>query len=437
MPDPGRFETLGQAAWLTNAHVPGCVLDEVRLPGDDDGLVAVDLRIEDGRITAIETPADRTGTVINLDHGIVFPAFVDMHTHLDKGHIWPRRANPDGTFMGALQNVAEDRTANWSAEDVRSRADFALRSAYAHGTAAIRTHLDSIPPQDAITWPVFESLREQWAGRIALQAVSLFGIESAREPGFVDAIADRVAAAGGVLGAVPYMVPDLHDLLVRIFGAAVDRGLDLDFHVDESLDPGARALETIAELALETGFAGRIVCGHCCSLSILDETHADRILDKVARAGIAIVSLPMCNLYLQDRVAGRTPRHRGITLISEMRARGIPVAIASDNTRDPFYAYGDLDALEVFREAVRIGHLDHPIDQAAALITRAPADIIGLAGYGRIAVGGPADLVLFDGRSYTELLSRPEAHRVVLRDGMAIDRALPDYRDLDHLVGAA
>ena len=41
-------------------------------------------------------------------------------------------------------------------------------------------------------------------------------------------------------------------------------------------------------------------------------------------------------------------------------ARGIPVAVASDNTRDPFYAYGDLDMLEVFREAVRIAHLDHP-----------------------------------------------------------------------------
>ena len=33
--------------------------------------------------------------------------------------------------------------------------------------------------------------------------------------------------------------------------------------------------------------------------------------------------------------------------------------VASDNTRDPFYAYGDLDMLEVYREATRILHFDH------------------------------------------------------------------------------
>ena len=85
-------------------------------------------------------------------------------------------------------------------------------------------------------------------------------------------------------------------------------------------------------------------------------------LDLVAKAGIDVVSLPMCNLYLQDRVepgAVRTPRRRGITLVHEMRARGIRVSFASDNTRDPFYAYGDMDMLEVMREATRIGHLDH------------------------------------------------------------------------------
>jgi hypothetical protein len=41
----------------------------------------------------------------------VLPGFVDIHTHLDKGHIWPRRPNPDGTFMGALTAVLADREA--------------------------------------------------------------------------------------------------------------------------------------------------------------------------------------------------------------------------------------------------------------------------------------------------------------------------------------
>lgn len=118
----------------------------------------------------------------------------------------------------------------------------------------------------------------------------------------------------------------------------------------------------------------------------------------------------------------------------ELAARGVPVAVASDNTRDPFYAYGDLDMVEVFREAVRILHLDHPIGNWPAAVTRTPAAIIGRPERGVIAAGQPADLVLFRARDYTELLARPQSDRTVLRSGKAIDTALPDYRELDELV---
>ncbi|MGO8440855.1 hypothetical protein ACC861_37470, partial [Rhizobium ruizarguesonis] len=62
---------------------------------------------------------------------------------------------------------------------------------------------------------------------------------------------------------------------------------------------------------------------------------------EIAKAGIAVISLPMCNMYLQDRYPGRTPRWRGVTLLKELAAAGVATAVASDNTRDPFYAYGD------------------------------------------------------------------------------------------------
>lgn len=52
-----------------------------------------------------------------------------------------------------------------------------------------------------------------------------------------------------------------------------------------------------------------------------------------------------------------------------MRARGIAVSIASDNTGAPFYAYGDLDGLKVFTPAVRSAHLDHPIGDWSAAVT--------------------------------------------------------------------
>jgi cytosine deaminase len=143
----------------------------------------------------------------------------------------------------------------------------------------------------------------------------------------------------------------------------------------------------------------------------------------------------MCNLYLQDRRSdGTTPRWRGVTLLHEMRARGIAVAVASDNTRDPFYAYGDLDMLEVYREATRILHFDHPVGDWPKAMAATPADAMGLDGAGVLRAGGPADFIVFKGRSWTELLSRPEADRIVVRDGRAIDAALPDYAELDDMM---
>ena len=81
----------------------------------------------------------------DLDRGIVLPRLVDVHTHIDKGHIWPRAQNPNGTHLGARNAVMADREANWSRDDVAKRMDFALRCAFAHGTGALRTHIDSYP----------------------------------------------------------------------------------------------------------------------------------------------------------------------------------------------------------------------------------------------------------------------------------------------------
>jgi cytosine deaminase len=237
-----------------------------------------------------------------------------------------------------------------------------------------------------------------------------------------------------VLGAATFMVPELEAGIDRLFRIAAEHDVDLDFHVDETKDPTACSLRAVAEATIRYGYQGRVVVGHCCSLAMQPDSDADRTLDRVAEAGISVVSLPMCNLYLQDRLGGRTPRWRGVTLLHEMAARGIRVAVASDNTRDPFYGYGDLDLVEVFREAVRILHLDHPVGDWPRVVGAAAADAIGRPDRGRIAEGGPADLVLFRARRWDELLARPQSDRIVLRAGRAIDTTPPDYRELDDLM---
>jgi cytosine/creatinine deaminase len=244
------------------------------------------------------------------------------------------------------------------------------------------------------------------------------------------------AHGSGLIGAVTYMCPELEDGLDILFRAAMDNGWNLDFHVDEASDPAARSLERIAMAALRHRFTGKILCGHCCSLALQGPEDEARIIALVKEAGIAVVSLPMCNMYLQDRQKSRTPRWRGVTSLHELKAAGVPVMLASDNTRDPFYAYGDLDTLEVFREATRIAQLDHPFGSWPESVTRMPADHMGLGpDHGRITSGVPANLVLFRARNWTELLSRPQHDRVILRHGKRLETMLPDYRELDGLKG--
>lgn len=422
---------------LRRAHVPAAVCPTLAADADARGLVLADITLADGRIASV-APSDpeRVATdAVDLDQGLVLPAFADVHTHLDKGHIWPRTDNPDGTFAAALEAAGADRDRHWSAADVRRRMEFSLRCAEAYGSRLIRTHLDSIPPQNAITWPVFAELREAWRGRIELQGVALIGIDELPEGEALDAYVRLIAEHGGLMGAAIYPMPDLDRRLTRLFDAASRFGIGLDLHVDESGDPAADGLARIARKALEVDVPGPVVVGHCCSLAVQVEAEVLRTLDTVARAGLGVVTLPLCNLYLQDRHPGRTPRWRGVTLVHEMRQRDIPVAIASDNTRDPFYAYGDLDMLEVFRAATRILHLDHPFGDWPAAVGRTPADLMGLSGFGSIAEGAAADLVVFRARTFSELLARSQDDRIVMRNAEVIARRVPDYRELDDVVG--
>lgn len=431
----------GAPVLLSNASLPTTLVEGSSMAPDFEGLARADILILDGRIAAVGPVGSITAEVPrqDLDGGQVWPAPLDMHTHLDKGHIWPRARVEQGLAHEAPVAVARDRTANWSAEDVARRFDFALRCAWAHGTGAIRTHIDSYGAQAPITWPVFARLRAEWAGRIALQGVALTSLDHWCGPEGA-ALADLVADHEGVLGGVVRFFDDplaatgkLDEGLDRLLALAAERGLDIDLHVDESDDPGTLMLDRVAHAVLRNGFQGKVTCGHCCTLALQDETTAQHVIARVAEAGITVVSLPMVNLYRQGRRPGRSPMVRGITLLPELAAAGVPVVAASDNCRDPFYAFGDLDLIEVFRETIRIGQLDTPYGDWPRAVTRTSADTMRLPDRGRIGVGRPADLILFRARSMTELLSRPQSDRTVLRRGRAVAALPPDYRELDDL----
>jgi cytosine/creatinine deaminase len=428
--------------WLADARVPVCMVfgaSTFSAPPNSEGVAKTDLLIEDGKLARIEMAGpERNDDVPRVDLGgrQVWPMLIDIHTHLDKGHSVDRSPNSDGTFHNARLGAIADRV-HWTVPDLRRRMDFGLRCAHAHGVSAIRTHIDTYQETIERNWQAVREMRDAWRGKLDLQAVSLCPIGLLQDE-FGDRVAAMVAKSQGLLGGVTRAAVGDHGatldnidaLLDRLFALAIRHDLDIDLHVDETHDPSSATLPHVARAALRNGYKGRVVCGHCCSLANQPEDVIDRTLDLLAEAEIAVVTLPTVNMYLQDRTTGRTPRWRGVTVIHEMRKRGIRVAAAGDNCRDSFYAYGDHDVLDTFRQAVRIAHLDHPLAGAPALVSVNPAAIGKLADHGRIAVGAPARLIVLNARTINEIVCRPQSDRVVIDRGEVL-RARPlDYSEL-------
>lgn len=426
----------GEPFALRNLRLPQGTVPMAGLPQVGDGLLGADMVIADGRIDWIGPPASRDDLPDGLDmaRAMAWPGPVDCHTHLDKALVWQRSPNADGTFDGAAASASRDAAAYHCAHDIRQRVDFALKTAFAHGTTAIRSHVDSGRSSFGEAFATLCELADDWRDRITLQVCPFVSIEEDLD--WVRDVAERARRDhAGILSVFVPASSELDRALDNVMAIAGRYGLELDLHADEALDPASRGLDAIARAVLRNGFERPVLVGHCCALSVQPPRTLERTLERVAKAGIGVVSLPLCNAYLMDRRAGKTPRYRGCAPVHEMRKHGIPVAIASDNVRDAFYAYGDHDVPELFRDAVRMMQLDHPLGDWAMAVTTTAADLMGLPDRGRLEPGAPSDLILFTARNWGEFISRPLSDRIVLRGGYPIDTTPPDYQHLDDMKG--
>src|SRR5436190_1929441 len=79
---------------LRRARVPASLVDAppVDAQSDTEGSLLLDLHIERGRIAALAASAAESraaaGVTVDLDGRQVWPTLIDVHAHLDKGHIF-------------------------------------------------------------------------------------------------------------------------------------------------------------------------------------------------------------------------------------------------------------------------------------------------------------------------------------------------------------
>lgn len=382
------------------------------LRGFDAGAAEVfDITLQNGRIASIRPSAEPA-------QGLLLSAPVEAHAHIDKNYTVEETGGAQGDLFSAIRRMEVHR-ASWNGATLQPRMERALQEAWCFGTRALRTHLDWGRPEAPASLAVLEALRDAWQGRIDLQFVALTPLDVYADADAGARIAREVQRAQGVLGAFVYRNADLVPKLRRVFALAVQHGLRLDFHVDEGLDVEARGLRQIAELTLEHGLQGRVVCGHACSLSVQPDDEALQTLALCARAGLHLVALPSTNLYLQG-AWDRTPVQRGLTRLHEARAAGLGLSLATDNVQDAFYPYGGYDLLDTFSLGVQAAHLAPALDWIDT-VTTGPARALGLDWDGRLHEGAPADLLWLQARHEYELIGPRGRARRVIRAGRLLE----------------
>ena len=344
---------------------------------------------------------------------VVLPGLVEPHAHLDKALTADRVVNARGDLDGAIEVWLPFRE-TVPAADVRQRARTAALRYLAHGTTHIRTHVDTGPGIRLRAIEAVLAVRAELQGLVEIQVVAaasnpVEGLAGAENRALLRAALD---AGADLVGGGPWLSDDPAAALDTLLDVAAETGRGVDLHLDETLDPQILSLPALIE-RVRAGFPGQVTASHCVSLGSQPADVRRAIAEALAETGIAIVANPITNLYLQGRATGGQAR-RGFTAIEDLLRAGAPLAAGGDNLRDPFNPLGRADPLETAGLLVTAAHLS--VAEAVALVTTGARQVV----LGETSRG--ADLVGIAAGSIEEAIASGTPDRVVIRDGRVVAR---------------
>lgn len=379
--------------------------------------------IHQGMIVSIdESQIPAAEHEIDADGGMVSPAFIDPHFHLENALLWNRAVNKSGTLREAIELYADIKK-NMAQDDIIARASDALRMAIENGTLWLRNHVDIDQVGQLNLLDAILAVRERFTERINIQIVAFPQLGLAKNPEAVDLMWKAMARGADVVGGMPHGEKDMKDAARHIeiaFDIAQKYNADVDMHVDETDDPYWMTLELLADKTIETGWQGRVSAGHCCAMAAWEDAVAERVIEKVKKARINIIANAPVNLLLQGR-KDPYPKRRGITRVKQLLEAGVNVTCGQDDLENMFYPYGNMDMLEVAMILGHAAHLSAPNEIKAAfdMPRTNAARVLRLDDYG-VEPGSRANLVILDARTPLEALRKRPERRFVIREGKVL-----------------
>ena len=381
--------------------------------------IVVDVR---GTIASItpsdETPPGQSENTVDFGGKLLLPPLAEPHAHLDKAFLADRVENDTGDLMGAIQGLERIRH-TVTHEDIVERACRAAVLMSKNGVTAIRTHADTTLSSGLTSVHALLEAKRRCASFIQIQVAMLLdwpltGPQSGER---LQLARDAIDAGVDVVGGCPHLDDNPQQALEILLRLALDSGLPLDIHADENLRADSRDLENLADLILRDNIKHNITASHCVSLSAQSASDITRVSEKVATANIAVVALPLTNLFLQSRgITSLSPR--GITPTAHLRARGVIVAAGADNLQDPFNPVGRGDPLETASLMVIAAH-ESP-QTACDMVTRNSHHIIS-PGRSFLKPGDKADFIAVPAANVREVIAMGPPDRTVVYGGVVIN----------------
>ena len=381
------------------------ILRNARLGSATTGSDSVDIGIAAGRIAAIEPRIASSGDSVDAQGRFVSPGLVESHFHLDKARILDRVEPPkDRRTRDHVQRTSAIKH-TFTVEDVYMRARDTLEQCVLNGVTLMRTQVEVDPNIGLTGFEAIDQLRKDYAWAIDLQLCAFLQEGWTNSIGGEANVVQALKRGAPVVGGVPRYDADGPGQIRRIFALAQEFDVDVDIHLDGGHTTDDLDIFLVCELTDRIGWGGRVAIGHGSKYSCLP---ADRLADvgrRMADSGVSLEVLPATDLFN----GARHMEHSVIRAVADGNAlieAGANCSIATNNVLNPFTPYGDCSLVRVanlYANVVQRGTVAE-LAECFAMLTERAARIMRRVDYG-IAVGNPADLVVWNARSPADVIA--------------------------------
>jgi cytosine deaminase len=378
---------------------------------------AVDIGVEGGKIVAVQAGLAASGPVYDAAGHLACAGLIETHIHLDKSRIIDRCPPEDGRNANAVPRVAAVKQ-SFTEEDVYRRASITLENCIKHGTTRMRTHVELDGGVEMRSFDALEKLRHDYAWAIDVE-LCVFPQEGLTNNKRSDELLVQALKRGArVIGAAPNYDPDKNGQIHRIFDLARDYDADIDMHLDSGNSPADMDIHLVCALTKKYGLGGRVAVGHGCKYSTLPPRDLRDLAAEIADAGVAVTVLPATDLYMMGRDQDHSVR-RGVADANVLVENGVNCSISSNNILNPFTPLGDGNLIRIANMQANVCQIGEAarLRECFAMLTERSARLMRLKDYG-IAVGNPADVVVFDAVTPEEAIAEVRGPLVAFKHGV-------------------